>query len=76
MNTQELALMIDHSRLHPSTTEDELLSFCDVVNRHNYVRQEAWQHHFFAVSFTRSVSDSASFAWSSGSMCRPSSLLD
>ena len=53
--------MIEHSRLHPSTTEDELLSFCDVVNRYNYVRQEAWQHHFVAVSFTCPASVSASF---------------
>jgi deoxyribose-phosphate aldolase len=36
MNSQELASIIDHSRLHPATTEDELLSFCDVVNRYNF----------------------------------------
>jgi deoxyribose-phosphate aldolase len=36
MNTQELALMIDHSRLHPASTEDELLIFCDVVNRYKF----------------------------------------
>ena len=36
MNTQELALMIDHSRLHPATTEDALHSFCDVVNRYKF----------------------------------------
>jgi deoxyribose-phosphate aldolase len=36
MNTQELALMIDHSLLHPASTEDELLNFCDVVNRYKF----------------------------------------
>ena len=36
MNTQELALMIDHSLLHPASTVDELLEFCNVVNAHKF----------------------------------------
>jgi deoxyribose-phosphate aldolase len=36
VNDRELALLIDHSKLHPGTTEDELLSFCEVVNTHRF----------------------------------------
>jgi deoxyribose-phosphate aldolase len=36
MNAHELSSMIDHSRLHPASTEDELRSFCDVVNKYRF----------------------------------------
>jgi deoxyribose-phosphate aldolase len=36
VNLEELALLIDHSKLHPATTEDELQSFCELVNMHKF----------------------------------------
>jgi deoxyribose-phosphate aldolase len=36
LNAQKLAEMVDHSLLHPATTKDELLRFCDTVNKYNF----------------------------------------
>ena len=36
MNKQRLTNMLDHSLLHPATTENELLQFCDTVNKYKF----------------------------------------
>ena len=36
LNVQKLTQMIDHSMLQPTTTENNLLKFCDTVNKYKF----------------------------------------